>query len=186
MSARSTVNQWSRILGVTLRPWSGHSPLALVLRGALQAALCIFLFVVFARMRTELPDQADQAYASLQKFTTLALVALVVVVMLAAAKILVGVLDLIPRRTVVGHVASLTQRSAGDILPHPLQRMIFDRNRTGDDRRRQRTELVLHTPEGTRQWTVRNHKARRALQVGQHVRLTVSPILGYVAKVETR
>lgn len=44
------MNSWSRLLGVSLRPWSGESPLSLILRGVVQVAICIFFIVLAAGM----------------------------------------------------------------------------------------------------------------------------------------
>lgn len=39
--AVGTVNRFSRMLGISLRSWSGHSPLSLILRGLVQVRLSV-------------------------------------------------------------------------------------------------------------------------------------------------
>ncbi|MGD4018462.1 hypothetical protein QT609_22800, partial [Xanthomonas citri pv. citri] len=79
----------------------------------------------------------------------------------------------------------MKERKFGDILPYMAQRMIFERRQTGLDRRQSRVEVVLETDAGPRQWTVRSFKMRRDLHVGAQVNLSVTPLTGYVARVET-
>lgn len=107
-----------------------------------------------------------------------------VLILIGAARVLIGVLDLVPRKKVSGVVMSVTERKMGDFLPYYAQKLIFHRDPTSIDKRRSRTEVVLRTNSGDRQWTVRSHKMRRSLTVGSHVQLTVSPLVGYVAQVE--
>src|SRR5690606_35387397 len=102
-----------------------------------------------------------------------------------ALKVLVGILDLVPRKSVAGVVLSVSERKIGDFLPVLAQRVIFERNENNLDRRRTRTEVVLLTDQGQHQWTVRNSRIARALSTGARVQLTVTPLVGYVAKVET-
>lgn len=186
MSVDSTVNQWSRMLGVSLRPWTGHSPLSMILRGAIQLAVCIFFLVLANRARTAAVEELDIAYASMQNILILAIISLVLLGAMAAVKIVLGILDFVPRRTIEGTVVSLRERQFGDILPPPLERLVFERKGHGTDRRRWRTEVVVNTSTGLRQWTLRDARKRKTLRIGHEVRLTVSPILGYVARAESR
>ncbi|HHU37758.1 MAG TPA: hypothetical protein GXZ45_00480 [Propionibacterium sp.] len=178
-------NDWSRRLGISLRPWSGHSPHGLLLRGAIQTAVSVFVVVVGLRLRG-----ADEFAAGAGELESLRAVALFLVIgavatgLLGVARIVVGAIDLLPRATVTGTVLSLDDRQALDFLPNALQHAIFTRNPQNIDKRRPRTEVVLDTADGVRQWTVRSARARRQLRRGATVRLVVTPLAGYVARVE--
>lgn len=181
----SSANQWSRFLGVSLRPWSGYAPLLLVLGGLIHLAICAFLLVVMLRFASgEGINGAGQELAFIRSFAIPASIALVVLVTIAAARVLVGALDLVPRKQVTGVVTSVRDRKVGDFLPRVAQRLVFERSANRIDRRKRRTEVVLLTDAGERQWTVRSAKTERCLGVGARVRLTVSPLVGYVAQVQ--
>ena len=181
-----TVNHWSRQAGVSLRPWSGRAPLGLLVRGLLQVAIsaAVAWFAVAMMTSDEITTTADELTA-LRNLAIVILVAVVILGLIGAVKAVVGAVDLVRRRTVTGRVVSVRERRLGDVLPRPVQRALFDRRDTGTDRRRTRSEVVLNTPDGLRQWTVRRARLRRGLRVDEHVRLTVSPIMGYVAQVES-
>lgn len=121
-----TANSWSRTLGMTLRPWSGYSPLSLILRGAVQIAIGIF-FLVFA-MRLLSPDEDNaQALRYLSGTAVIVLVSAAIVALLGAVRIVIGVLDLLTSRTVVGTVMSMSDRRFLDFLPEQLEHVIFAR-----------------------------------------------------------
>lgn len=182
---------WTRFLGVSLRPFSGHAPLSLVLRGALQAAICIVLLVVGFRMRTEMRQlaAADAGAAQLGGFLVLAGVVLVVLALAALLKVAVGILDLVPRTSVPGTVVSISERKFLDFLPDALNNALWDRkNNVGQswaERRRVRHELVIDTGDGTRAWTLRNRQKARGLRPGQAVTVVASPLVGYVDRLES-
>lgn len=182
----STVSGWSRFLGVSLRPWSGNSPASLMIRGVIQVGVSLFFMVLILRMPEASKEVATiDEFQYLRSFATIATVALAVTALLGAARLTVGVLDLVPRRSVSGTVVSLKERRAGDILPHLAQRALFENRSNGIDRRKSRTEVVLETDAGPRQWTVRSHRTARDLRIGAQVNLSVTPLTGYVARVET-
>lgn len=181
--AASSVNHWSRMLGVTLRPWSGHAPWWLVLRGIIQLAVCLlFMRLTQQFMSSAIAAGLDAEHPSLRSGGVLLMVVLIILAVLAAARTLVGLIDLVPRRVVKGTVLSVRERRVGDMLPPFAQRAIFMRGQSGLDRRRTRTEVVLQTAQGIRQWTVRNARIRRELRDARQVQLTVSPLVGYVAQ----
>ncbi len=183
--AHST-NRWSRILGVSLRPWSGESPASLVIRGAIQIALCLF-FVWFA-VRLATDDEITEAageLASLRLIAVLIIVPAVVVAAMGVARVGVGIIDFLSSGEVTGTVMSVRDRRTFDFLPHPILEMIYRRNTNSIDRRKRRTEVVLRTDDGVRQWTVRKSRARRDLRPGSTVRLTVTPLAGYISRVTT-
>ena len=183
---------WTRFLGVSLRPFSGHAPLSLVLRGALQAAICIALLVVGFRMRTEMRQlaAADAGAAQPGGFLVLAGVVLVVLALAALLKVAVGILDLVPRTSVPGTVVSISERRFLDFLPDALNNALWERkNIVGQswaERRRVRHELVIDTEDGTRAWTLRNRQKARGLRPGQAVTVVASPLIGYVDRLESR
>lgn len=191
----STVTGWARVLGVSLRPWSGRSPGSLVLRAIVQ--LAIFAVLAFFAVRALAKDnQLGQFMAGPEfaevKGLTFVVVAVVVALLLTLAaavlRLIVGFVDFVPRRQIDGVVLSLSERRLGDFLPSFAQTMIWSHNlgrgnQTTIDQRKYRTELVLQTAEGVKSWTIHNQRFRNDLQVGSSVRLSVSPLLGYVANV---
>ena len=184
---------WTRFLGVSLRPFSGHAPLSLILRGALQAAICIVLLVVGARMSAEMRQLAavDAGAAQLGGFFVLAGVVLVLLALAALVKVAVGILDLVPRTSVPGTVVSISERKFLDFLPDAVNNALWDRKngnvgQSWAERRRIRHELVIDTGSGTRAWTLRNRQKARGLRPGQAVTVVASPLVGYVDRLESR
>lgn len=184
-SAHQSVNYWSRFLGVSLRPWSGQNPLILIISGVIQVVLFSVITVFILGMRSEL-DSSLGEYAEFGTFLLLLGIVFAGIVLLALLRIIVGVIDLVPRIQVQGVVESVSDRRVGDFLPQMFQRMLFNRiSNNGLDKRQTRTELVLRTDKGHRQWTVRSRKARKKLRVGEMVTISASPLMGYVSNVET-
>ena len=182
--AIASTNNWQRVLGISLRPWSGHSPASLILRGAIHVALCVFFLVLAVRFSGEtLTAATAEELGMIRHLGTLAVIALVVLAMIGALRILIGVLDLVPRRTYTGVVISVRERRLGDVLPIFVQRMIFERRGRTLEQRRYRTEVVLETTVGTKQWTLRSYAKARAFRQGSRVRVKVTPLAGYVAEV---
>ncbi len=161
------------------------SPLALLLRGLIRVALCVFFMVVVLRVAgsEEIATVAGSG-GGLRMLAVVIMIGLVVGGAFGAFSAVVGVLDLVPRHTVTGTVVSLSDRRAFDFLPYHAQRLLFERNRNEIDERRVRTEVVLSTDKGHQQWTVRRHAVLRHLLPGARVTLTVTPIAGYVAQAE--
>lgn len=180
-----SVNQWSRILGVSLRPWSGRSPFGLIVRGGIQVAINVYLFSLLTRLAKGdefAATTGEMAY--LRNFALIGMVIVVVIGLLGALKIVIGVLDLFPRNAIAGTVLSVRDRKMGDFLPTIAQRMIFERDAQALDKRKTRKELVLQTPDGIRQWTIRKTSVPRDLDEGTVVQITVSPLVGYVSSVQ--
>lgn len=116
--AASAVNHWSRMLGVTLRPWSGHAPWWLILRGIIQLAVCLlFMRLTQQFMSSAIAAGLDAEHPSLRSGGALLMVVLIILAVLAAARTLVGLIDLVPRRVVKGTVLSVRERRVGDMLP---------------------------------------------------------------------
>lgn len=182
-----SVNRWSRMLGVTLRPWAGHAPWRLLLSGTIQAVVCVaFLIYVPPMAATFQADRSLEAF-DLRGIVWIVTVSFVVLLLIGVAKIIIGALDLIPRVEVTGRVLSMRDRKFADFLPQFVHSALQAR-RSGNthviDNRKVRHEVVLQTPQGIRQWTVRSYRFRRELTVGSDVRMVTTPLLGHVAKVE--
>lgn len=127
-------------------------------------------------------------------------VAMAALFALAVGRLLLGLSDLFPRRTVEGELVRKRDLPTGHSLPRPLQwvmayqsdrRYSQHRRRHGmdlrvDDRRRRRLYLAVDPGDRER---IRAFRVRRSIfdQVQQtaRVRATVSPRLGYVASIET-
>lgn len=189
MSGVANVSSWARFAGLSVRPWSGRSPLALIVRGLIGVGVAVFLVAIsrgFAAVLGEMAGQVGGGVTSrdLAPLGVFGFIAAVVVGVPALGMLVVGVLDAVPRRSVVGTVLSVSERRFGDFLPILAQRLVWERNRhggSGIDRRRTRTEVVLLTDAGELAFTVRSGRHREVLRVGRAVRLSVSPIAGYVA-----
>ena len=179
-----SANRWSRILGVSLRPWSGESPASLVLRGGIQVALCGFFLWFALRLATDRDvTRYTDDLASVRLIATLMAVAALGVALLGLLRIGVGVIDFLSTSEVTGSVLSIRGRQSFDFLPHAALQLIYHRNPGRIDNRRRRTELVLQTASGTRQWTVRKHRVVRELRRGSTVRITVTPLAGHVSRL---
>ena len=183
--AADKVNHWSRKAGLSLRPWPGRAPGGLLLRGVIQVGLAgVLIWYGLGLLRDgDISGMGDQ----LQALRGLLVMMVIVVAFLGisgAAKLIVGAIDLVPRKQVAGRVVSVHDRKFGDILPEFVQHWLFAKRHSGLDRRQWRHEVVLNTPDGLRQWTVRSSRVRDGLVLDEHVVLSVSPIVGYVAKVE--
>ncbi len=190
VSGANKVSSWARVAGVPLLPFSGTSPVALIIRGLIHLGICGALAYGFVRMRRSdsvLEGMGTDAVSFLDALLVPAIIVAVLLALYALLRIVVGALDLVPRQTVHGTVVSLRQRKMGDFLPRLLQQRIWERGEhSGYDRRRTRTELVLATGEGTRRWTVRNRRLDSTLAIGRPVTIRVSPLVGYVAEASRR
>lgn len=190
MRGTNEISSWARVVGVPLRPWSGTSPTSLIIRGLLSLVVSVALAYIFIRMLQPDSGIGGMAAGELSFLKTVLIPAIIVAALsalFAVLRIVVGVLDLAPRRTVHGTVVSLRERKMGDFLPHFVQQQIWNRGpHVGHDRRRTRTELVLDTSEGTGRWTIRNRKQESSLVIGRPVTIKVSPLVGYVSDVTRR
>lgn len=181
-----SINHWARLWGISLRPWSGRSPSWLIIRGLIQVAVYGFILIQVMRVSRGEYEAVPGELESLTGLIVMLVVVFGIGLMVAGAMLVVGLLDLFPRRRVVGRVLSVRERKTADFLPEFIQDAIFARNANGLDRRRPRVEVELATNDGVRQWTVRSARIRRELTQGSRVTLTVSPIVGHVARVETQ
>ena len=181
---------WTRMLGISLRPFTGHSPISLIMRGVIQSGICIFFLVVGIRMNATVKEisAVDAGAKQMSGLFVMFGFVLVLVLIYGLVKIVVGILDLLPRSTVPGTVVSISERKFLDFLPDAVNNALWDRgNNVGQswsDKRKVRHEIVVDTGAGTKAWTVRSRKKVNAIRPGERITLTVSPIVGYVEKIE--
>lgn len=183
---------WSRILGVSLRPWSGTSPARMLISGVLQTVLCGFFIWLAIRLATddelaELGGELAQAGERPVIGIIAGLIGLVAVGVgiLALLRLAAGVIDLIGSREVTGVVVSIGERRTLDVLPTQIAQMILNRgrNKHGGNTRRYRTELVVDTGSGVRQWTIHDQRTVRGVNRGVPIRMRVTPIAGHVSNL---
>lgn len=193
MAERSNVEE---VLGRRLRPWWGQAPSKLITRGVVQGALFGLLGYGCIQVLAGNVDLSDPALADHERWidvvATVGLVLAGLAIVYSAIRIIVGAIDLTSRKTVEGVLVSARHRHLGDTLPGPVQwglemrRRQQARSASGyeyDQSRRTRLEIVVDTPHGPKSWNVR-HKHFHESLVGQPIRLTASPLLGYVREVE--
>lgn len=185
---------WSRILGVSLRPWSGTSPAKLLISGVIQVVLCGFFVWLAIRLATddelaELGGELAQAGERPMIGIVAALIALVAVGVgiFGLLRLAAGVIDLLGSREVTGVVVSIGDRQTLDVLPTRIAQIILTRGRDnhglGHDSRRYRTELVVDTGSGVHQWTIHNQRTIRGVDRGVPIRMRVTPIAGHVSNL---
>ena len=180
----NSVNSWSRILGISLRPWSGHSPASLLIRGVIQIAISGFFLWLAFRFATDGDlSQYTAEIASIRLIATLIAVAATGGAVLGLLRIIVGLVDLLTSSEVSGTVVDVRDRRTLDFLPHALLALIYARDPGRIERRRRRTELVLKTDTVVRQWTIRRHQTFQDVRPGTAVRLTVTPLAGHVSRI---
>ena len=179
-----SVNSWSRILGISLRPWSGHSPASLLIRGVIQIAISAFFLLLAFRFATDgdLSRYTDEI-ASIRLIAALIAVAATSGAILGVLRTIVGLTDLLTSSEVSGTVVDIRDRRTLDFLPHAALALIYARDPGRIERRRRRTELVLSTDAGVRQWTVRRHRTCQGIHPGTAVRLTVTPLAGHLSRI---
>ncbi len=178
------VSGWARFLGVSLRPWSGHAPASLLLRGVIQTGVGVALVVAWVKMSADAAGSTGLDSPTAAILRPIMIIAVITVGYLLAsgvAQLIVGILDLTARLTVSGYVISNSERRFGDFLPRFLERQIFSRlNNGGGDNRKLRWEIVVDTGSGHKALTVRKRKIRDQIPTGAYVSLRVTPIAGYV------
>lgn len=135
-----TVNAWSRFLGISLRPWSGTAPAAMLVRGLISTMICILFLTLAARFVGGGADAASTG-TDLSFLPNWAIVVLALLALISSLRMMIGLIDLFSRHTVTGTVVSIEDRKIGDFLPKIVQEMIDEgRFRSGDhhglDRRR--------------------------------------------------
>lgn len=183
----SAVHRAEHVLGRRLRPWWGSSPYRLLGRGLVQGVIGGVLgygALGILTGRYEVPTDLPVAPGTIRLVAIGALVLAGLGLLYSLVRVVVGALDLVPRLTVEGVVLGVVERELGDTLPWPVQVLLRarERRRNHTQVRRTRRQLTLDTAQGRQSWTVRHRFAH--LAEGQRVRLTATPLLGYVTRVE--
>lgn len=175
---------WAQFLGVTLRPWAGQSPGSLIFKGLVQTGIAGALCYVGLTMdRTELA--LDPALESvLAPVFLIAIITVGFLLLTGVGSLIVGILDLAPRKTITGQVLSDRERKFGDFLPVLIQRAIWTRGGKMD-KRKVRWEVVLQTQSGEQAFTVRKFAIRKILQSGSYVTVTYTPIAHCIVKAQS-
>lgn len=184
------------ILGRRLRPWWGKSPGELIARGVIHGA---FLGLLAYGCIQVLTDNVDLDSADLEEqrrwielAATVGLVLAGIGIAYSLLRVVVGTIDIAPRTSVEGVLVQARRRYLGDVLPGPVRSLLETRRRYAarrngryeyDHHRRTRLEVIVETPDGPKSWNVRQKHFHESL-VGQRVRLTASPLLGYVRSIE--
>lgn len=187
-AARSQVES---MLGRRLRPWWGTPPWKLLIRGIV--GVVVFAVLVYASIEVR-AGELDLTGSGLEdRKDTIDLVALVVGILAAIGvvyrlvQIVVGALDLVPRREYEGVLVEARSRRTGDFLPGIVQTLWYRRSDAHgyqrEQSRRTRYEVVIETSRGLRSWNVRPKFIQGAPR-GQTVRLVASPLLGHVTSIE--
>ncbi|MEZ5247171.1 MAG: DUF2207 domain-containing protein [Acidimicrobiales bacterium] len=188
--------RWRRvkIRYVSLRPGWGEPPWWVAIGGAVQTALLgvvVWVGLSLAREDFDLGDLPDGAQTWLPVAGTVAAAIAAVVIVWTAAKAVLGVLDLFPRREIEGVLVRRREYRTGHRLPKVVQWAIWSGRDSGgisrDQRRRRRYMLAID--DGTDERIVA-YRCRRsvfdAVQQGATVKAKVTPRLGYVASIEQR
>lgn len=176
----------------SFRPGWGQHPAKVVFASLIQAfvygAIAYFALSV-ARSESQLDSLDDEQ----RRWVSLGATIVALVAGLAAAyallKLVVGVADLFPRRTIEGEVVRRRTFRTGHRLPKVLQWAMWSgRNDHGQSRgqqRRTRHHIAVDDGSGDRVLAreVRAEIARQAPQ-GSRVRIRFSPLLGYVSDIE--
>ena len=192
---------WSRATGrwrrvrvryQSFRPGWGEHPGKVAFGGAIQAVVYgAIAYIALAAARSE--SQLDSLDDEQRQWVALGATIVAVVAGLAAVyallKLIIGLADLLPRRTLEGEVVRNRTYRTGHRLPKVLQWAMWsgqdDNGQTREHRRRTRHHLAIDdgTDDRIMAYEVRDDVRRQAPQ-GARVRVRVSPLLGYVSNVE--
>ena len=186
------------MLGRRLRPWWGQAPSKLLIGGLVRAGLFGLIIYGCWHVRYGSVDltEIDLADGSLEDHrstieTAAAWVAAVsaVLALYNLIQVAVGMIDLFVRRHVEGQLLAAQERRTGDFLPGIVQHFWFrSRDRSSMNRsvrRRRSYEVAIATSRGPKSWNVRLQDFSKVRwRNGARVRLRVSPLLGYVSRIE--
>jgi ribosomal protein L34 len=187
--------RWRRvkIRYVSFRPGWGEAPWGVTFAGLVQTAMLAVVAWVGLSLARETIDLADLPEGA-QEWLPLAgaiVAAIAGVVMLwTAAKVVLGALDLFPRREVEGVLVRRREYRTGHRLPRVLQWALWSgRDSSGmsrDRQRRRRYHLAIDDGTDDRLVAYRcRSEIFRSVRQGATVRARVSPRLGYVASIDT-
>lgn len=183
-----------KYLGRRLRPWWGLRPGTLAVRGLIQAVLLGALTIWLLRVAAESIDTGDlDATLSDDQIKTAAMIAAVAAgigALVGVLRLIVGVIDMISRRTVEGMVVSSRERYPGDWMPGWARTALRFRRRFRHrhhhdvgHRGRSRYEIVIDTGSARQSWNVEQRRFDPRL-AGRRARITVTPLVGYVRGIE--
>lgn len=186
------------------RPGWGEPPWWVVITGVLRTIVAGALayagfYVASTDLEVDAVTFTDDQRRIIGLVGLIIAIAMSMVAAVSVVRVLLGLSDLFARRTIEGELVRRRERRTGHWLPRPAQWVLARRSSrhmrrpgaglpiTGrvDDRRRRRWYLAVDPGEGER---IRALRVRRHLhdQVRQsaRVRLTHTPRVGYVTKVE--
>lgn len=191
---------WSRATGTwrrvriryqSFRPGWGQHPGKVAFGAAIQAAVygaIAYFALTAARSETQLDGLDDEQRRWVSLGATIVAVIAGSAAAYALVKLVIGLADLFPRRTIEGEVVRNRTYRTGHRLPKVLQWAIWSgRDQQGLNRERnRRTRHHLAVDDGSDDrvlaYEVRDTIRREAPQ-GARVRMRVSPLLGYVSEL---
>lgn len=192
---------WSRATGrwrrvrvryQSFRPGWGQHPGKVAVGGAIQAIVygaVAYIALAAARSESQLDSLDDEQRQWVALGATIVAVVAGLAAVYALVKLVIGLADLFPRRTLEGEVVRNRTYRTGHRLPKVLQWAMWsgqdDHGQTREHRRRTRHHLAIDdgTDDRILAYEVRD-SVRRAAPQGARVRVRVSPLLGYVSGVE--
>lgn len=193
LGAEDDRNAWSRAAGQwrhvivsypRLRPGYGQRPLVAIAVGLLTGAATgiagVWLIPVAARTPSWIDDLPPDAATWVTRVAAVLVAAFGTIAAWSAVKVCFGARDLFAHRTVEGTVLRARTRETGDWLPGPLKALQPEAHQR---RRRHFVAVDDGTRDQFRAWRVTSDRYRAAVQ-GNHVRVVVTPALGYVRSIE--
>ncbi|MDH3754726.1 MAG: DUF2207 domain-containing protein [Acidimicrobiia bacterium] len=192
---------WSRASGgwrrVTVcyrawRPGWGRNPWSVAFTGLGQGAIAGLIGywgLRFAREAVDVSDLPEGAQTWLPVIGLAVAVLALPILLWSAAKVVMGVLDIVPRSTIEGELVRKREFVSGHRLPRALQRIMSSggdgHGMSRDHDRRTRWHVAIDDGRSDR---IVAHQVRRELfagvRQGGRVRATFSPLLGYVVGLE--
>jgi Predicted membrane protein (DUF2207) C-terminal domain len=181
-----------RIRYLSARPGWGLAPWTAAATGAFQSTFVAIIAWVGLQFARESIDVSSLPESS-QDWLPIAGLAVAVVAALVlawtATKLVLGLADLFPRRTIEGEVVRHREYMAGHRLPRGLQWFLGSDSGTpgGDRNHRRRVRRHIAIDDGSRDRIIA-YEVRpeifRSVRQGARVRARVTPRLGYVAGIE--
>ena len=171
--------------------WGVH-PFRVLLTGALQTLIwgaVAYVALLVARGDVEMSGLPDNTRRTVNLVAALAVVVVVPLILLGLVRLVLGLWDLFPRRTVEGELVRAREFRTGHRLPRVVQWMLWSgRDQSGmrrDQRRKVRWYVAVDDGTSDRivAYSCRSDVWRRVRQ-GSRVRMKVSPRLGYVSSLE--
>ncbi len=192
---------WSRETGTWRRvkvrylswiPSWGVHPLRVAFTGLVQVVIwgiVGYLALTVARGDVELSSLPEDTRRILNLAAAVVVVAMVPLLLLGLIRLVLGLWDLFPRRTIEGELVRTREFQTGHRLPRVIQWMLWSgRDESGMRRdQRRRTRWYVAVDDGTSDRIVA-YSCRsdlwKGVRQGGRVRMKVSPRLGYVSSLE--